>query len=316
MDKKQSRIGARLCFFFLCLTIAPILLCSCGPLNETASVKAAFKEANDAFNRGDYQASLHQYERIVEISPTTEDRVLFEMGIINAHPKNAQKDYQKATKYFQQIIKDYPESGYRQDSEMMIFYINNISVKDKMLAKKQTQIETLQQELASKSNDIVTLKNSIEDLEQKIFAFAIKLGPVEKILVEKKERRLMLISNGTVIKTYKIALGGNPTGPKERQGDNKTPEGIYFIDAKNMDSRYYLSLHISYPNEKDKQRAKELGVSPGGDIMIHGIKNGFSWVGDAHTEVDWTKGCIAVTDKEIEEINTFAPIGTTVEIRP
>jgi murein L,D-transpeptidase YafK len=92
--------------------------------------------------------------------------------------------------------------------------------------------------------------------------------------------------------------------------------GTYVIDARNRDSRYHLSLHISYPNERDKKRAKELGVSPGGDIMIHGIKNGFSWVGDAHTGVDWTKGCIAVTDQEIEEIEKLAPNGTIVEIRP
>jgi len=110
-------------------------------------------------------------------------------------------------------------------------------------------------------------------------------------------------------------LGGNPNGPKERQGDNKTPEGTYVIDSRNKDSQYHLSLHISYPNERDKKRAKELGVSPGGNIMIHGIKNGFSWVGDFHSEADWTKGCIAVTDEEIEEIAKIAPNGTIVEVR-
>ena len=126
----------------------------------------------------------------------------------------------------------------------------------------------------------------------------------------------MLISQGEVLKSYNIALGGNPIGPKERQGDNKTPEGTYVIDARNRDSRFHLSLHISYPNERDKKRAKELGVSPGGDIMIHGIKNGLSWIGDAHTGGDWTKGCIAVTDQEIEEIDKLAPNGAIVEIRP
>ena len=163
--------------------------------------------------------------------------------------------------------------------------------------------------------EVITLQKKIEALEQKVFA-CIQKGPVDKILIEKKARRLMLISKGEVLKTYKIALGGNPNGPKERQGDNKTPEGTYFIDSRNKDSHYHLSLHISYPNERDKKRAKELGVSPGGNIMIHGIKNGFSWVGDSHTEVDWTKGCIAVTDEEIEEIEKLAPNGTVVEIRP
>ncbi|MGZ3539018.1 MAG: L,D-transpeptidase family protein, partial [Syntrophales bacterium] len=166
----------------------------------------------------------------------------------------------------------------------------------------------------SKENEISILQKKIEMLEQKVFA--IQKGPADKILIEKKERRLTLILRGEVLKTYKIALGGNPNGPKERQGDNKTPEGTYVIDSRNQDSPYHLSLHISYPNEKDKQRARELGVSPGGDIMIHGIKKGVSWVGDFRAEVDWTKGCIAVTDEEIEEIEKLVPNGTIVEIRP
>jgi murein L,D-transpeptidase YafK len=199
---------------------------------------------------------------------------------------------------------------------MMLFYLNNVAIKDKIITTQQTQIETLQQEVESKENEITTLQQKIEALEKKIFAFAIQKGSLDKIVIEKNARRLMLISKGEVLKTYKIALGGNPVGPKERQGDNKTPEGTYVIDSRNKDSRYHLSLHISYPNERDKKRAKELGVSPGGNIMIHGIKNGFSWVGDAHTEVDWTKGCIAVTDEEIEEIARVAPNRTIVEIRP
>jgi murein L,D-transpeptidase YafK len=127
---------------------------------------------------------------------------------------------------------------------------------------------------------------------------------------------LTLLSKGEVIKTYQIALGGNPVGPKERRGDNKTPEGTYIIESRNGQSGYHLSLRISYPNQKDRQRAKELGVSPGGDIMIHGIKNGFAWVDGLHTAIDWTEGCIAVTNKEMEEIARLVPNGTPVEIRP
>ena len=336
MANKQCRMVKHLCLFSICilalinrisaftklfsarkaqkitsiLLIAPILISGCSHLNE------GFQEANDLFNQGSYKDSLNKYEQIIEKDPTTEDRVLFEMGIIYAHPKNDQKDYHKSLECFQKLIKDYPASEYRQNSEMMIFYINNVAVKDKTITTQQTQIETLRQEVKSRENEIVELQKQIEALEQKVFAYAIRKGSVDKIVIEKKARQLMLISNGEVIKTYRIALGGNPDGAKERQGDSKTPEGTYVIDSRNKDSRYHLSLHISYPNERDKKRARELGVSPGGNIMIHGIKNGFSWVGDFHAEVDWTKGCIAVTDEEIEEIDKIAPNGTVVEIRP
>jgi tetratricopeptide (TPR) repeat protein len=316
MARKERRIGERLHFFFACIIITPILLCGCSHLNEGYQAKSTFEEANDLFSLGNYRASLDKYQQIIEKYPETGERVLFEMGIIYAHPKNEQKDYQKSLDCFQKLIKDYPGSGYRQDSEMMIFNINNVAIKDKLITTQQTQIETLQQEVKAKENENVALQDKIKVLEQKVFALAIQKGAADRILIEKKERRLTLISKGEVLKTYKIALGGNPNGAKERHGDNKTPEGNYVIDSRNRDSRYHLSLHISYPNKRDRKRAKELGVSPGGDIMIHGIKNGFSWVGDAHSEVDWTKGCIAVTDEEIEEIEKLAPNGTVVEIRP
>ncbi len=328
MDKKRSRTDKHLRVFFAFIAMALVHLWGCGHFDEGFQAKPTFKEANDLFSRGSYKASLTIYEQIIEKYPTARDRVLFEMGIIYAYPKNEQKDYQKALECFQRLITDYPESGYRKDSEMMIFQINNVTIKDKTIAALQTQIETLQQDVESKINETVTLQNKVETLgravkskEDEIIAlqeevFALQKGPADKILIEKKERRLTLISEGRVLKAYKIALGGNPNGPKERQGDNKTPEGTYIIDSRNKDSGYHLSLHISYPNEKDKRRAKKLGVSPGGDIMIHGIKNGFSWVSNSHAEVDWTKGCIAVTDEEIEEIGKLAPNGTIVEIRP
>lgn len=298
-------------FHFTCTMIALILISGCAPLNG-----ATFEEANDLFNRGSYKASLDKYEQILKTNPAAGDRVLFEMGVIYAHPKNEQKDYGKSLECFQRLIKDYPGSEYRQNSETMIFNISNVALKDKTIAVQQTQVKTLLQEIKCRENENAALQQRIKSLEQKAIDFATKKGSIDRILIEKKERRLMLISNGVVIKTYKIALGGNPIGPKEREGDNKTPEGTYVIDSRNNGSRFHQSLHISYPNEKDRKRARELGVSPGGNIMIHGIKNGFSWVGDAHTEVDWTKGCIAVTDEEIEDINKIAPNGTIVEIRP
>jgi tetratricopeptide (TPR) repeat protein len=310
MGKKQDRTGRLYSFIYSCIMIAPILICGCSQFQ----VGSTFKEANNFFSQGNYEASLRKYERIIEQYPSEGDRVLFEMGIIYAYPKNEQKDYHKSMECFQELIKNYPESKYRYDSERMIFHINNVTMKDKRIAAQQTQIETLQQEVKSKGNEIITLQKKNEALEKKVFS--MEKGPADNILIEKKERRLSLISKGEVLKTYKIALGGNPNGPKERQGDNKTPEGTYFIDSRNKESRYHISLHISYPNEIDKERAKELGVLPGGDIMIHGIKNGYSLIGDQHTEYDWTKGCIAVTDEEIEEIEKLVPNGTIVEIRP
>jgi tetratricopeptide (TPR) repeat protein len=303
--------------------MAPMLLSGCSHFNDGRQVKTTFAEANDLFHQGSPAASLDKYSEIIEKYPAKADRALFEMGIVHAHPKNPQKDYQKSLECFQKLIKDYPGSEYRQNSDMMIFNIRNVALKDTTIAAQQAQIETLQRKVQGKENEIVTLQKTIEAfdkkieaLEKKFFDYATQKGSVDRIRIEKGARRLILISQGEVLKSYKIALGGNPIGPKERKGDNKTPEGTYVIDARNRDSRFHLSLRISYPNERDKKRAKELGVSPGGDIMIHGIKNGFSSVGDAHTGVDWTKGCIAVTDQEIEEIDKLAPNGTIVEIRP
>jgi len=312
--KRQRGMGEYLRLFFVCIMITPILICGCCYIDEGLQVRSISQEANDFFNQGKYEASLKKYEQIIEKHPAVADRILFEMGIIYAYPRNERKDYQKSLECFQKLVRDYPDSEYRRDSQMMILQIHNVIIKDKIIATQQTRIETSRQEVKGKENEIITLQEKIETLEQKIFALGTE--PADKVLIEKIERRLTLLSKGEVIKTYKIALGGNPVGPKERQGDNKTPEGTYIIDSRNRDSGYHLSLHISYPNEKDKMRAKELGVSPGGDIMIHGIKNGLSWVGVSHAEVDWTKGCIAVTDEEMEEIYKLVPNGTIVEIRP
>src|SRR5580700_699040 len=139
---------------------------------------------------------------------------------------------------------------------------------------------------------------------------------VDKVLVLKKERTLELLDHGKVLKKYKVALGGAPVGPKTRQGDHKTPEGTYVVDRRNAHSAYYRALHLSYPNAEDRARARKSGLPPGGDIMIHGLPNGMGWIGNAHRQRDWTDGCIAVTDKEIDEIWQLVPDGTMVEIRP
>ncbi|HZR28613.1 MAG TPA: L,D-transpeptidase family protein [Terriglobales bacterium] len=138
----------------------------------------------------------------------------------------------------------------------------------------------------------------------------------DRIVVLKSERKLMLLHDGQAFKTYKVALGGEPVGPKAQRGDHKTPEGTYIIDRRNSHSQYHRALHVSYPGVEDVARARKLRVSPGGDIMIHGLPNGMGWVGSAHLARDWTDGCIAVTDDEIEEIWKLVPDGTPVEIKP
>jgi murein L,D-transpeptidase YafK len=139
---------------------------------------------------------------------------------------------------------------------------------------------------------------------------------VDQVLVVKSHRTLSLISQGKVLRTYKVALGGSPQGAKEQQGDHKTPEGHYILDHRNAKSRFYKSIHVSYPNEQDKQRASQRGVAAGGDIMIHGLPNGFGWFGATHRALDWTDGCVAVTDAEMDEIWELVPDGTPIEIRP
>jgi murein L,D-transpeptidase YafK len=138
----------------------------------------------------------------------------------------------------------------------------------------------------------------------------------DRIVIAKATRDRALLANGEVFKTYRVALGGSPVGPKEREGDRKTPEGTYVIDFRKPDSTFHRALHISYPGPEDLQRAGERGVSPGGDIMIHGLGEGVEWAGTDHRYFDWTRGCIAVTNEEIDEIWRIVPDGTPVEIRP
>ena len=138
----------------------------------------------------------------------------------------------------------------------------------------------------------------------------------DAVLVEKSARRLTLLRDGQPLKTYRVSLGRQPRGPKVQEGDHRTPEGAYMIDYRNAASGYHRALHVSYPDADDVARAQMLGVSPGGDIMIHGIRNRFGWLGRLHRLADWTQGCIAVTNPEIREIWRAVPDGTRIEIRP
>jgi murein L,D-transpeptidase YafK len=138
----------------------------------------------------------------------------------------------------------------------------------------------------------------------------------DSIVVEKQKRTLTLYMAGYPIRTYMVALGKQPVGDKQRIGDNRTPEGVFYIDFKNPSSKYHKALHISYPDVAHQARANALGFAPGGDIMIHGLPPAFAKLGQEHRTYDWTEGCIAVTNAEIEEIWRAIPEGAAIQIKP
>jgi murein L,D-transpeptidase YafK len=142
------------------------------------------------------------------------------------------------------------------------------------------------------------------------------LDKADKVVVYKSKRELQLLKAGEIMRIYKIALGDNPVGHKEQEGDEKTPEGSYTLDWRNSKSAYHKSIHVSYPNEKDKEQAKQLGVSPGGDIMIHGMNKQTAWLGKWQYLRDWTNGCMAVSNAEMDEIWAMVKNGTPIEINP
>lgn len=158
-----------------------------------------------------------------------------------------------------------------------------------------------------------------------IFFFALLPVPVanakdnrrvDLVVVEKAARQMMLLSEGKTVRTYEIALGDAPVGHKQREGDERTPEGRYVLDWRNPNSAFHLSIHISYPDAEDRAAAAAAGYSPGGDIMIHGQPNGFGWWSWLLQMVDWTDGCIAVTNADMDEIWEMVDNGTPIEIRP
>jgi murein L,D-transpeptidase YafK len=136
------------------------------------------------------------------------------------------------------------------------------------------------------------------------------------VRVDKGARTLTLLRDGLPLKTYAVSLGGAPAGHKRQEGDERTPEGRYVLDYRNPASSAHLSLHVSYPDSADQARARAAGVPPGGMIMVHGLRNGLGWMGRLHRLVDWTDGCIAVTNGEMDEIWRAVPNGTPIEILP
>jgi murein L,D-transpeptidase YafK len=137
-----------------------------------------------------------------------------------------------------------------------------------------------------------------------------------RVVIHKQQRTLVVFQKEKTLATFHVALGFEPVGPKEKQGDGKTPEGTYVLDFKKPNSAYYKAIHVNYPNAQDRLRAKKLGVSPGGDIMIHGQPNGYGWAAAATQKTDWTLGCIALTNEDMDALWGWVEPGTPVEILP
>ncbi len=147
-------------------------------------------------------------------------------------------------------------------------------------------------------------------------AKSMKIPQGNRIVIEKARHLMHVYHNKESIVTFRIALGREPVGQKNCAGDQRTPEGLYTITEHKKDSGFYRALRISYPSEKDIARAKSKGCNPGGNIMIHGLKNGLGWAGRTHRTVDWTNGCIAITNQEMDILYNMVKDGATVEIKP
>ncbi|MBE0486951.1 L,D-transpeptidase family protein [Marinobacter sp.] len=139
---------------------------------------------------------------------------------------------------------------------------------------------------------------------------------ITQVLVRKEERRLYLLSGERKVRSYRISLGGNPVGHKLYEGDRRTPEGDYILDWRNANSDFHKSIHISYPSANDRELAEAWGLNPGGSIMIHGLPNNAGDLAFAYTGLDWTEGCIAVTNEEMDEIWALVDNGTPIRILP
>ena len=136
------------------------------------------------------------------------------------------------------------------------------------------------------------------------------------VLVDKSEKRLYLMWQGHQYAYFPVTFGKNPKGHKQKQGDERTPEGRYILDYKNFNSAYYKSIHISYPNAQDRKNARRMGIDPGGDIMIHGQVNGWGCASSLMQTFNWTNGCIALKDHHMDKVWEAVVPGTPIEIRP
>ncbi|MBT8768237.1 murein L,D-transpeptidase family protein [Pseudomonas boanensis] len=163
---------------------------------------------------------------------------------------------------------------------------------------------------------LVVLSLSLAALAQASTAPTLAGKPIDKVLVVKSERKLLLLNRGDILKSYRISLGKQPSGPKLREGDQRTPEGFYWIDWRKTSDKFNLALHISYPNARDSARAREKGFPPGGMIMIHGTPLDEEYPEWYFHSLDWTEGCIAMKNADMREIWSLVKDGTLIEIRP
>lgn len=146
-----------------------------------------------------------------------------------------------------------------------------------------------------------------------IFAGPVS-ADVDLVKVDKSDRKMVLMEKGKVVREFHVAFGGNPKGHKRQEGDEKTPEGVYTLDYKKEDSSFYRAMHISYPNAHDTAHAQSRGVSPGGLIMVHGQRNGLGWLSPFMQRFNWTNGCIALTNADMDAFMDLVNIGTQIEI--
>jgi murein L,D-transpeptidase YafK len=143
---------------------------------------------------------------------------------------------------------------------------------------------------------------------------ALAFAGVDLVKVDKSANKMHLYDGHQVVRQYHVAFGGEPQGHKQQEGDQRTPEGRYTLDYKKEDSAYYRAMHVSYPNAADTEYARKIGVSPGGFIMVHGQRNGLGWLSWLTQRFNWTNGCIALTNAEMDEFMALVPVGTAIEI--
>lgn len=235
------------------------------------------------------------------------------MSLLKARSKNAVKNLGKKRYWVFAasllVMMTFTAWGYYQSHSMPAQPAHVNTAKDD--SDNSTGISTSSSTSTNSSTINSDAANQNEQVEKPISLDEVQ---IDKVFVDKSSRTMQLLSDDKVIRSYHIALGDNPKGHKQFEGDERTPEGIYTLDYKNENSIAYRSIHISYPNKRDIAHAKAFGKPPGGAIMIHGQMNGFEALTNYYQQHDWTDGCIAVRNEEMDEIMAAVELGTPIEI--